>query len=208
MYDENSFKNYIFWMQVKRVFLMIVFSIVGAFLGILLSQFLIDVLLLLSAGFKVVIIAISTLLFFGISLLLTAGTGKDVQEGYWKMAVLRKLTVISKKLDYLENLDNATPAQKEVVKKVVSEVKKEIDFKPEFEEEVFEDDVIDTTSSTENDNEPYEEDTLSEEEIKKDFLGNVIESQKKSTKTTKTTKTSKPKKKNANKKQITKMKKK
>ena len=205
MYDENSFKNYIFWMQVKRVFLMIVFSIVGAFLGILLSQFLIDVLLLLSAGFKVVIIAISTLLFFGISLLLTAGTGKDVQEGYWKMAVLRKLTVISKKLDYLENLDNATPAQKEVVKKVVSEVKKEIDFKPEFEEEVFEDDVIDTTSSTENDNEPYEEDTLSEEKIKKDFLGNVIESQKKSTKTTKT---SKPKKKNANKKQITKMKKK
>ena len=205
MYDENSFKNYIFWMQVKRVFLMIVFSIVGAFLGILLSQFLIDVLLLLSAGFKVVIIAISTLLFFGISLLLTAGTGKDVQEGYWKMAVLRKLTVISKKLDYLENLDNATPAQKEVVKKVVSEVKKEIDFKPEFEEEVFEDDVIDTTSSTENDNEPYEEDTLSEKKKKKDFLGNVIESQKKSTKTTKT---SKPKKKNANKKQITKMKKK
>lgn len=204
MYDENSFKNYIFWMQVKRVFLMIVFSLVGAFLGILLSQFLIDVLLLLAGGFKVVIIAISTLLFFGISLLLTAGTGKDVQEGYWKMAVLRKLTVISKKLDYLENLDNATPTQKEVVKQVVSEVKKEIDFKPEIEEEIFEDDIVEDISAEENNNEVYEED-IPEEEIKKDFLGNVIESPKKSTKPTKT---SKPKKKNANKKQITKMKKK
>ena len=203
MYDENSFKNYIFWMQVKRVFLMIVFSLVGAFLGILLSQFLIDVLLLLAGGFKVVIIAISTLLFFGISLLLTAGTGKDVQEGYWKMAVLRKLTVISKKLDYLENLDSATPSQKEVVKQVVSEVKKEIDFKPEI-EEVFEDDIVEDISAEENNNEVYEED-IPEEEIKKDFLGNVIESPKKSTKPTKT---SKPKKKNANKKQITKMKKK
>ena len=58
MYDENSFKNYIFWLQVKRVFLMIVFSIVGAFIGILLSQFLIDVLLILDSSYKVIFIAI------------------------------------------------------------------------------------------------------------------------------------------------------
>ena len=126
MYDENSFKNYIFWLQVKRVFLMIVFSIVGAFIGILLSQFLIDVLLILDSSYKVIFIAISTLLFFGISLLLTAGTGKEVQEGYWKMAVLRKLTVISKKLDYLENLEDSSKEKKEIVKKVVKDVKQEI----------------------------------------------------------------------------------
>lgn len=126
MYDENSFKNYIFWLQVKRVFLMIVFSVVGAFIGILLSQFLIDVLLILDASYKVVFITVSTLLFFGISLLLTAGTGKEVQEGYWKMAVLRKLTVISKKLDYLENLEDSSKEKKEIVKKVVKDVKQEI----------------------------------------------------------------------------------
>lgn len=187
MYDENSFKNYIFWLQVKRVFLMIVFSIVGAFIGILLSQFLIDVLLVLGSGFKVVIIAVSTLLFFGISLLLTAGTGKEVQDGYWKMAVLRKLTVISKKLDYLENLEDTTPAKKEVVKKVAKEVKEEINFEEDTKQLTIED--VDDKENTEKE---------VKEEIKKDFVGNVIKEQK----------PAKPKKKTANKKQITKMKKK
>lgn len=126
MYDENSFKNYIFWIQVKRVFLIIIFSIVGAFIGILLSQFLIDILLLFEQNSKVVIIAVSTLLFFSLSLLLTAGTGKEVQEGYWKMAVLRKLTVISKKLDYLENLKEASPEQKETTKQVLEKVNEEL----------------------------------------------------------------------------------
>ena len=150
MYDENSFKNYIFWLQVKRVFLMIIFAVIGAFIGVLLSQFLIDVLLLLDAGFKIVIIAISTLLFFGISLLLTAGTGKEVQEGYWKMAVLRKLTVISKKLDYLENIDLEPTTEKkvEVVKKVAKEVKKEVNNIQEPEQLTF-DDTEDFSSTSE-----------------------------------------------------------
>lgn len=139
MYDENSFKNYIFWLQVKRVFLMIIFALVGAFIGIVLSQFLIDVLLVLDSSFKVIIITVSTLLFFGISLLLTAGTGKEVQEGYWKMAVLRKLTVISKKLDYLENFDMNEPTEKEAVKKVAREIKKEIKKEPEIEQLTIED---------------------------------------------------------------------
>ena len=198
MYDENSFKNYLFWLQVKRVFLMIVFSIVGAFLGIVLSQFLIDVLLVLGSGFKVIIIAVSTLLFFGISLLLTAGTGKEVQDGYWKMAVLRKLTVISKKLDYLENLDEATPNQKEIVKKFVKDVKEEINSEPNIEQE----DIIENkepVSSNENIKEDIIEENEAEntpEEIKKDFAGNIVSSSKPS------------KKKNATKKQINKMKKK
>ena len=100
---------------------MILFAILGAFVGIFLSQFLIDVLLLLEQSFKIVIITFSTLLFFTLSLLLTAGTGKEVQEGYWKMAVLRKLTVISKKLDNLENLEKANPEQKTDSKEVVKE---------------------------------------------------------------------------------------
>lgn len=126
MYDENTFQNYIFWLKVKRVFLMILFSIIGAIVGIVLSQFLVDVLKVLDAIFKIIIIIVSTLLFFGISLLLTANVGRDVQEGYWKMAVLRKLTVISKKLDYLENLDTSDKNHIQTVKKVAKEIKEEI----------------------------------------------------------------------------------
>ena len=126
MYDENTFQNYIFWLKVKRVFLMIVLSIVGALIGILLSQFLIDVLLVVAPALRAVIIAASTLLFFGISLLMTINVSKDVQEGYWKMAVLRKLTVISKKLDYLENLDTTSSKKSQTVKKVAKEIKQEI----------------------------------------------------------------------------------
>lgn len=171
MYDENSFKNYIFWLQVKRVFLMILFAVIGAFVGIVLSQFLIDVLLVLAPSYKVVIITISTLLFFGISLLLTAGTGKEVQEGYWKMAVLRKLTVISKKLDNLENLDEATPEQKEVVKKVIKEVKEEIHKEPEIEQLTF--DSADNVE-LEDEDEITPEPEPKKGPVKKDFAGNIV----------------------------------
>lgn len=126
MYDENTFQNYIFWLKVKRVFLLIVLSIIGAVIGVVLSQFLIDVLQVVNTAFRVVIIALSTLFFFGIALLLTINVSKDVQEGYWKMAVLRKLTVISKKLDALENLDTASSKKSQAVKKVATEVKEEI----------------------------------------------------------------------------------
>lgn len=105
MYDENSFQNYIFWLKVKRVFLMVLFSIIGAIIGIIINTFLIGPFNL-GDGLKPFVIALATVLFFGISLLLTANVGRDVQEGYWKMAVLRKLTVISKKLDALDNLGN------------------------------------------------------------------------------------------------------
>lgn len=126
MYDENSFKNYIFWLQIKKFFLMFVFSVLGAFVGVVISQFLIDVLLIVSGTLKPLIIAISTLVFFGFSIILTAGTGKEVQEGYWKMAVLRKLTVISKKLDALENLDTSSKETKKVVSQVAKEINAEI----------------------------------------------------------------------------------
>lgn len=107
MYDENTFKNYIFWLKVRRIFVILVLSCLGSFIGVTISQFVIDVLLLLDASYKILIIAGSTLLFFAISLLLTAGTGKEVQDAYWKIAVLRKLTVISKKLDISTDLPSS-----------------------------------------------------------------------------------------------------
>ena len=101
MYDENTFKNYIFWLKVKRVFFMIVFSVLGAFVGVAISELIVNILKF-ETYLRPTIITISTLLFFAISLLVTAGTGKEVQDGYWKIAVLRKLTVISKKLDNVQ----------------------------------------------------------------------------------------------------------
>ena len=60
-------------------------------------------------------VTLSTLLFFGIASLITSGTSKEVQEAYWRIAVLRKLTVISKKLDALP--EDTKESVKQVVKK-------------------------------------------------------------------------------------------
>lgn len=116
MYDENTFKNYIFWLKVKRVFFMIVFSVLGAFVGVAISELIVNILKF-EVYLRPTIITISTLLFFTISLLVTAGTGKEVQDGYWKIAVLRKLTVISKKLDNVQitHLSNNSSARSEEI---------------------------------------------------------------------------------------------
>lgn len=116
MYDENTFKNYIFWLKVKRVFFMIVFSVLGAFVGVAISELIVNILKF-EVYLRPTIITISTLLFFAISLLVTAGTGKEVQDGYWKIAVLRKLTVISKKLDNVQitPLSNSSSARSEEI---------------------------------------------------------------------------------------------
>lgn len=63
MYDESTFQNYIFWLKVKRIFLIVLLTIVGAVVGVVLSQFLVDILLVLSGVFKTIIIVVSTLLF-------------------------------------------------------------------------------------------------------------------------------------------------
>ena len=121
MYDENTFKNYIFWIKVKRVFFMIVFSIIGAALGVALSELVVNILRF-DTYLKPVIITISTLLFFAISLLVTAGTAKEVQDGYWKIAVLRKLTVISKKLDNVQISTNSKPVSTEKLSSTIHKV--------------------------------------------------------------------------------------
>lgn len=103
MYDEDAFSRHIFWMKFRRVFLLIFFSIIGCIIGIFLSAYLIE-LLLLSENIRIPIIAGATLLFFFLTLFSTTKINKDIQDGYWKIAVLRKLTLISKKLDALDNL--------------------------------------------------------------------------------------------------------
>lgn len=97
MYSEKTFKNYIFWIQVKRVVLIILLSCIGAAIGVLVSELLES--LTKSNQYNVIIIIVSTIIMFFLSLLLTTGTGKEVQDGYWKIAVLRKLTTIQKLIE-------------------------------------------------------------------------------------------------------------
>ena len=97
MYSERSYKNYIFWMQVKRVVVIIILGCLGAALGVLITKILESTIKLTS--FNNLIIGVSTTVFFLLGLLLTVGTGKQVQDGYWRIALLRKLTVIQKNLE-------------------------------------------------------------------------------------------------------------
>lgn len=105
MYNEKSFKSHIFWMKVKRVFLILVFAMAGALAGVLISDLVINVLFF-NLLYRTPIIIVSTLLMISLALLLTAGTGKAVQDAYWKMALLRKVIVISKKLDNVSVVAN------------------------------------------------------------------------------------------------------
>lgn len=104
MYNEDSYTRHLTLLKVKRVFSMILFSIIGCIIGVLVSSFVVTVLMY-NSMFSPIIIAVSTLLFFFISLFVTGNTSKEIEDGYWKVAVLRKLTLISKKLDKLDNLE-------------------------------------------------------------------------------------------------------
>ena len=97
MYSEKTFKNYIFWIQVKRVVLMILLSCIGAGIGVGIGAVLKGTVNI--TEYNTIIIIVSTIIFFLLSLIITAGTGKEVQDGYWKIALLRKLTAIQKTLE-------------------------------------------------------------------------------------------------------------
>ena len=112
MYDENSMKSHIFWIKFKRVFLLILFTIIGTSLGVVISDYIVNILLF-PAFLRIIIVAISAVLFLAFALLITANTGKEVQDSYWKIAVYKKLVVISKKLDNLDSSDKPKISKKD-----------------------------------------------------------------------------------------------
>lgn len=105
MYDENSMKSHIFWIKFRRVFILILFTIIGTTLGVIISDYIVNILLF-PAILRIVIVVISAVLFLGMALIFTANTGKEIEDGYWKIAVYKKLAIISKKLDNLDIKDN------------------------------------------------------------------------------------------------------
>ena len=121
MYSEKTFKNYIFWIQVKRVVLIILLSCIGAGIGIGIGAVLKGTVNI--TEYNTIIIIVSTIIFFLLSLIITAGTGKEVQDGYWKIALLRKLTAIQKTLETSnELLAKGDTLQIEAMKKLNREI--------------------------------------------------------------------------------------
>lgn len=117
MYSEKKFKNYIFWIQVKRVVLIIFLSIIGAAIGIGIGAILKGTIGITT--YNNLIIIILTVAFFSFSVLITSSTGKEVQDGYWKIAVLRKLTAIQKTLETNNELVLKNGAlEKDVIRKM------------------------------------------------------------------------------------------
>ena len=121
MYSEKTFKNYIFWIQVKRVVLIILFCCIGAGAGIGIGAILKGTLQIDS--YNNIIIAGLTIIFFLFSLVMTSGTGKEVQDGYWKIAVLRKLTAIQKTLE--ANLAQDDRMRNDAMKKINQDILEE-----------------------------------------------------------------------------------
>ena len=113
MYDENSMKSHIFWIKFKRVFLLIFFTIIGTSLGVVISDYIVNILLFPSF-LRIIIVVVSAVLFLAFALLITANTGKEIQDSYWKIAVYKKLAIISKKLDNLDSSDAIKHVKKEV----------------------------------------------------------------------------------------------
>lgn len=134
MYSEKTFKNYIFWIQVKRVVLILLISAIGAAIGLLASELCESILR--SNQYNVYIIVGSTIFMFLLSLLLTTNTGKEVQDGYWKIAVLRKLTSIQKLIEENNSIclkDGKT--NKEELNKIIDISVKKLKEDTEYEED-------------------------------------------------------------------------
>ena len=107
MYTEKSYKHLLFWLKVKRIFLIFFITIIGAILGGVFSSYFVDILLFNNLSKEKIIIIFSVISFI-LSNIFTMNISKTIQDGYWRIAALRKLTLISKKLDnlnYLEDLN-------------------------------------------------------------------------------------------------------
>lgn len=124
MYSENSYKNYIFWLKVRQIVIIIGLSLFGCIVGRYIGSFLVDILMFKTLAYNISVI-VTTLIFLGIALMATANTARDVQDAYWKIAVLRKLTVISKKLD------NVSDETKKEIKSAIDD----LEIEPEVERE-------------------------------------------------------------------------
>ena len=184
MYSEKTFKNYIFWIQVKRVVLILLLSCIGAALGVLISELCESITK--SNAFNVLIIVGSTIIMFLFSLLLTTGTGKEVQDGYWKIAVLRKLTTIQKLIETNNTLvsnKNGVLNKQDINKLLDSSVHKITDelVTSELNDVEYEEDEVENIETKEN-KEIVKEENIAKKKNGKNNKGNRNKKKRKITK--------------------------
>lgn len=98
MYDEGTFKRHIIWLKIRRIIIVALFAIFGCLVGFLISEMIVDTLNF-DASLRNIIFIVTTISAFFLGILCTEGSAIAIQDSYWKMAVLRKLTLISIKLD-------------------------------------------------------------------------------------------------------------
>ena len=134
MYSEKYFKNHILWIRIKRVFFMLICSIIGCLIGVISSSYIVDILLF-DWNLKPIIIAGSTIFFFFISLLITSNSSRYVQDCLWKIETLHTLNNLSDKLDSIKALENNSKD----VSNYFSEIKKEL---------IGENELIDNTDNS------------------------------------------------------------
>ena len=123
MFNEKDFKNYILGIKVKKLLCMLTFSIIGCAIGVITSSYIIDILLF-DWNLRPLIIAISTIIFFFISLLITSNSNRYIQDSYLKMETLNTLNRISTKLDTLELIEKNNELQSHST--VIDDLKKSI----------------------------------------------------------------------------------
>ena len=119
MYNERKFKGHLKRLKIRKLLYMLIFSLLGSALGVVISDYIVDILLF-NPILRVIIISITTLSFFWFSTLITATTEKDVQDGYWKMEVLNNLNNISQKLDNI-NIQVALPENNAIPAEIIAE---------------------------------------------------------------------------------------
>ncbi|MCR5185539.1 MAG: hypothetical protein K6D97_00265 [Clostridia bacterium] len=123
MFKESSYKHLLFWLKVKRIFFIIFFTLAGSILGGVLSSYLVDVLMFYDIS-KSNIVLIFALVSFIFASFFTTSISQAIQDGYWKIATLRKLTLISKKLDSLKKIEELlNPEIANEIKETVQEIK-------------------------------------------------------------------------------------
>lgn len=104
MYNEKNYKSQIFWLKAKRFVIITISILLGVGLGIFLSFYSVD-LLMLEDNMRIPTVAIPTVFFFLFSLLFTANIGKDIQESYCNIEIMNKLNDIYDKLNNMEKYD-------------------------------------------------------------------------------------------------------
>lgn len=117
MYNEKEFKSHLKSLKIRKILYMLIFSSLGSALGVIISDYIVDILLF-NPILRVIIISISTLFFFWVSTMITSTTEKDVQDGYWKLEVLNNLNTISKKIENIQIqtiLPENNPIQSEII---------------------------------------------------------------------------------------------